>query len=63
MTDNGPHFVAQEFSEFLKLHGVKHYCSAPYHSATNGVVDRLVKTFKVAMKIGKKRRGRTPGYS
>ena len=55
VTDNGPQFVAQfKSSEFLKLHRVKHYCSVPYHPATNGVVERLVKTFKAAMKIGKK---------
>ena len=53
-TDNGPQFSAQEFSEFLKLHGVKHYRSTLYHPATNEVVERLVKTFKAAMRIGKK---------
>ena len=42
VTDTGPQFVAQEFSEFLKLHRVKHYRSAPYNPATNGVVERLV---------------------
>ena len=54
VTDNGPQFVAQEFSAFLKSMGVKHFRSAPYHPATNGAVERFVKTFKLAMKIGKK---------
>ena len=36
VSDNGPQFVSTEFSEFLRLNGIKHFRSAPYHPATNG---------------------------
>lgn len=54
VSDNGPQFVASEFANFLSKNGVKHYRSAPYHPATNGAVERLVKSFKQAMKIGQR---------
>ena len=38
-SDNGPHFVSTEFSEFFRLNGIKHQ-SAPYHAATNGQAER-----------------------
>jgi transposase InsO family protein len=52
-SDNGPQFSSSEFSQFVRQHGIKHYRSAPYHPATNGAVERFVKTFKQAMKVGK----------
>ena len=50
VTDNGPQFVSEEFAMFTKVNGVKHIKSAPYHPSTNGAVERLVQTFKKAMK-------------
>ena len=47
--DNGPQFVSQEFSNFMKLNGIKHIKTSPYHPASNGAVERLVQTFKKAM--------------
>ena len=47
---NGPQFVAEEFASFAKANGIKHIKSAPYHPSTNGAVERLVQTFKKAMK-------------
>ena len=44
VTDNGPQFVAEEFEKFLKLNGIKHLRSAPYHPATNGEAERFVQT-------------------
>ena len=35
---------------FTKINGVKYIKSVPYHLSTNGVVERLVQTFKKAMK-------------
>ena len=52
VSDNGPQFTSTEFQEFLRSNGVKHIRTAPYHSASNGAVERLVKTFKQAMKAG-----------
>ena len=47
---NGPQFVSEEFATFAKLNGIKHIKSAPCHPSTNGAVERLVQTFKKAMK-------------
>ena len=44
--------MAKEFKEFTTVNGIKHILSAPYHPATNGVVERFVQTFKQAMKAG-----------
>ena len=49
VTDNGPQFVSQDFTNFMKLNGIKHIKILPYHPASNGAVDRLVQTFKKAM--------------
>ncbi len=40
MSDNGPQFVSEEFSSFLKANGVKHTRCAPYHPASNGEAGR-----------------------
>ncbi len=47
--DNGQQFVSDEFQKFMKLNGVRHITSAPYHPATNGLAERFVQTFKKAM--------------
>ena len=52
VSDNGPQFTSTEFHEFLQANGVKHIQMAPYHPASNGAVERLVQTFKQAMKAG-----------
>ena len=54
VSDNGPKFVSSEFARFMKENGVKHLHFAPYHPATNGIVERMVQTFKKAMMKGKK---------
>lgn len=50
VTDNGPQFVAQEFDKFCKSNGIKHVRSAPYHPASNGLVERFVQTLKQSLK-------------
>ena len=50
VSDNGSTFTSQEFRMFLKQNGVRHICSAPYHPASNGLVERAVQTLKRAMK-------------
>ena len=50
VSDNGPQFISDEFATFMKSNGVKHIRCAPYHPASNGAVERLVQTFKKAVK-------------
>ena len=53
VSDNGPQFTVEEFENFLRSNGIKHIKCAPYHPASNGAVERLVQTFKKAMKSSK----------
>ena len=53
VSDNGPQFIADEFATFLKLNGVKHVRSAPYHPAYNGLGERFVQSMKTALKVSK----------
>ena len=50
VTDNGPQFIAEEFTLFLKQNGVKHLKCSPYHPSSNGAVERLVQSFKKSLK-------------
>ena len=48
--DNGGAFTSELFQAFTKQNGIRHVRSAPYHPASNGLVERAVQTFKEAMK-------------
>ncbi|XP_014663413.1 PREDICTED: uncharacterized protein K02A2.6-like [Priapulus caudatus] len=50
VTDNATTFHSAEFQAWCKDHGITHLTGAPYHPATNGAAERLVQTFKQAMK-------------
>jgi transposase InsO family protein len=53
VSDNGPTFISEKFREFMSSNGIKHTQSAPYHPATNGLVERFIQTFKQSMKAMK----------
>ena len=53
VSDNGPQIVSEEFLHFLRMNGVKHIRSAPYHPRTNGLAERFVQTLKQALKAAK----------
>lgn len=47
VTDNATTFTSGEFQEWC---GIIHLTGAPYHPATNGAAERLVQTFKQALR-------------
>jgi len=53
VTDNGPQFCSEEFKAFMRVNGIHHITSSPYHPRTNGLAERLVKTFKQAFKTSR----------
>ena len=50
VSDNGPGFASEEFDQFLKMNGVRHVFSAPYHPSSNGQAERMVRVFKESLK-------------
>nr|XP_056702475.1 uncharacterized protein K02A2.6-like [Euleptes europaea] len=50
VSDNWAQFTSAEFQEFLTKNGIRHTTSAPFHPATNGQAERMVRTTKEAMR-------------
>ena len=50
MTDTGPHFISQEFSEFSRKYQFTHVISSPYYPTSNGQGERTVQTVKQLLK-------------
>ncbi len=49
VSDNGPSFTSREFHSFLSKLGVHHITTAIYKPSTNGLAERMVRTFKEAL--------------
>ena len=50
MTDNATTFMSQESQAWCKQRGIVHLTGAPYHPATNGAAERLIQSFKQALR-------------
>ena len=50
VSDNGPQFTAKDFGDKMKLWGIKHIFSPPYHPASNGAAERAVQLCKDRLK-------------
>ena len=50
VSDNGPQFTSEQFQAFVRNNGIQHKTSVPWHPATNGLAERFVQSFKLAMK-------------
>ena len=48
--DNGPQFISQQFTDFVRAQGIQHSRSASYHPAMNSLGEQFVQTLKQAMK-------------
>lgn len=46
ISDNGPQFIARDFKEFIRVSGMTHVRTAPYHPQSNGKVERWHKSLK-----------------
>ena len=54
VSDNGTSFTGQEFQDFIQQNGIVHKRGAPYHPASNGLVERALQTFKTNYYSGSK---------
>ena len=52
VSDNGPQFTSDDFSQFMTADGIKHIRCASCHPSSNGLAERFVQTFKKGMKAG-----------
>ena len=50
VSDSGPIFISWKFKNFLVQNGVEHVMAAPYHLATNVLLERVVRTSKGGVK-------------
>ncbi|KAG0720105.1 Transposon Tf2-6 polyprotein [Chionoecetes opilio] len=50
VTDNASSFLSEEFQTWCKERSITHLTGAPYHPATNGAAERLIQTFKQALR-------------
>ena len=48
--DNATNFTSEEFATFMRKNGIRHVKSPPYHSSSNGLVERAVQTLKEGLK-------------
>jgi len=49
VSDNSLQFSSQDFELFHTNNGIKQMCTSPYHSASNGAVERAVQAVKQPM--------------
>ena len=50
VTDNASSFKSEEFQQWCRERGIVNLSGAPYHPATNGAAERLVQSFKQALR-------------
>ena len=46
LLDNGSGYVSRAFGDYLRLVGIKHILTSPFHPQTNGKVERYQQTIR-----------------
>ncbi len=46
ISDNGPQFIAKDFKEFVRISGMTHVRTSPFHPQSNGKIERWHKSLK-----------------
>jgi putative transposase len=46
LSDNGAGYISQQFNQYLRLVGIRHITASPFHSQTNGKIERYHRTIK-----------------
>jgi transposase InsO family protein len=46
ISDNGPHFIAKDFKEYIRISGMTHVRTSPYYPQSNGKIERWHKSLK-----------------
>lgn len=46
ISDNGPQFIAKDFKEFIRISGMTHVKTSPFHPQSNGKLERFHGTIK-----------------
>ncbi|XP_015269353.1 PREDICTED: uncharacterized protein K02A2.6-like [Gekko japonicus] len=49
VSDNSPQLTSREFADFLEGYGIRHVTTAPFHPASNGQAERMVRTAKESL--------------
>lgn len=50
ISDNGTFFTSDDFKQFVNCNGIRHWTSAPYHPATNGLAEQAVQVVKSVLR-------------
>jgi len=51
LSDNGPGYLSRQFTEYLRLVGIRHIIAAPYHPESNGKIERYHRTIKGSINL------------
>jgi len=46
LSDNGAGYISQQFNQYLRLVGIRHITTSPFHPQTNGKIERYHRTLK-----------------
>jgi len=46
LSDNGAGYISRQFNQYLRLVGIRHITTSPFHPQTNGKIERYHRTIK-----------------